>query len=221
MISFLSYTEENYLKRIYHLSCDGKECVNTNALAEGMNTSPASVNDMMKKLSQKNLIDYKKYKGATLLSSGKKSALQVIRKHRLWEVFLVKKLHFNWDEVHDIAEQLEHIKSPILVQRLDAFLQHPTMDPHGDPIPDENGNIKESIKAPLSEVTVGTKGIVVTVNNDNKSLLRYLDKLGIKPNSKIEVKERIDFDQSISVTIDETKEHFVSKTVADNLMITF
>ena len=157
MVKNLSLTEENYLKAIYHLSQQDVESVNTNSLAESMNTTPASVNDMMKKLSSKNLIGYKKYKGATLLPDGKKVALQVIRKHRLWEVFLVEKLNFKWDEVHEIAEQLEHIKSPILVERLDDFLGNPIVDPHGDPIPDKDGIFKDVVKAPISKLDKMTK----------------------------------------------------------------
>ena len=220
MTSNLSFTEENYLKAIYRLSDNGLESVNTNSLAESMNTTPASVNDMMKKLSNKNLIGYKKYKGATLLPNGKNSALHVIRKHRLWEVFLVEKLNFKWDEVHEIAEQLEHIKSPILVERLDQFLGHPTMDPHGDPIPDENGKVKETVKASLSDLPVGSRGILVNVSNDDPTLLQHLDKLKISLSSKIEIFEKIDFDGSISITIDEQNQHFISSPIAKCLLLT-
>jgi len=220
MVQSLSLTEENYLKAIYHISNGGNEIVNTNALAESMNTTPASVNDMMKKLSNKSLIGYKKYKGATLLPDGKNAALRVIRKHRLWEVFLVQKLNFKWDEVHEIAEQLEHIKSPILVNRLDEFLGHPTIDPHGDPIPDENGIVKEVVKAPLSELPQGSVGILVNVSNDDPSLLQHLDKLEISLGSKIEIAERMDFDDSISISIDDQSTHFISNEIAKCLLIT-
>ncbi len=220
MIPSLSLTEENYLKAIYHLSSSGNESVNTNSLAESMNTTPASVNDMMKKLSNKKLIGYKKYKGATLLPDGKNSALHVIRKHRLWEVFLVQKLNFKWDEVHEIAEQLEHIKSPILVERLDQFLGHPTIDPHGDPIPDANGIIKEVIKAPLSELAPGSVGMLVNVSDDDPSLLQHLDKLKISLGSHITIIERMDFDGSVSIKVDDKDNHFISKTIAECLMLT-
>ncbi len=220
MVQSLSLTEENYLKAIYHLSGSGTESVNTNSLAESMNTTPASVNDMMKKLSNKNLIGYKKYKGATLLPDGKNHALHVIRKHRLWEVFLVQKLHFKWDEVHEIAEQLEHIKSPILVERLDEFLGHPTIDPHGDPIPDSNGIIKEVIKAPLSELDPGLTGMLVNVSNDDPALLQYLDKLKISLGSKIMINERMNFDGSVSIKVDDMDDHFISKTTAECLLLT-
>ncbi len=216
----LSYTEENYLKALYHLSNEGSESVNTNSLAESMKTTPASVSDMVKRLAQKKLIGYQKYKGATMLPSGKKLALNVIRKHRLWEVFLVEKLGFKWDEVHEIAEQLEHIKSPELISRLDKFLGHPTMDPHGDPIPNEEGIMKKTIRASISEVKVGTNGIIVAVNNDDTLLLQHLDSLGIKLGSKIQITDRMEFDGSVSITIDKGDPQFISSTVAENLMIT-
>ncbi|MEO9871298.1 metal-dependent transcriptional regulator [Ekhidna sp.] len=220
MVSKLSFTEENYLKAIYHLSDGGNENVNTNALAESMNTTPASANDMVKRLSQKKLIGYQKYKGAKLLPQGKKIALTIVRKHRLWEVFLVDKLEFKWDEVHEIAEQLEHIKSPALIERLDQFLGHPTMDPHGDPIPNADGIMTKTIRACISEVDVNTMGILVAVNNDNASLLQHLDSLGLKIGSKVHVLERMDFDGSLSITIDDNERQFLSQTVANNLMIT-
>ncbi|MEQ8904176.1 metal-dependent transcriptional regulator [Ekhidna sp.] len=220
MILELSFTEENYLKAIYHLSAEGMENVNTNSLAESMSTTPASANDMVKRLAQKNLIGYQKYKGATLLSKGKKVALNIIRKHRLWEVFLVEKLGFKWDEVHEIAEQLEHIKSPNLIKKLDKFLGYPTMDPHGDPIPDEDGVMKETVRASISNVAVNAKGIVVAVNNDDTLLLQHLDSIGIKLGSRIHVIERMDFDGSVSLTIDDGPKQFISKDVAENLMIT-
>ncbi|MEM6829109.1 MAG: metal-dependent transcriptional regulator [Bacteroidota bacterium] len=215
----LSFTEENYLKALYHLS-DGSESVNTNAIAEHLQTSPASVNDMIKKLANKSLIGYKKYKGAILLPEGKKSALHIIRKHRLWEVFLVEKLGFKWDEVHEIAEQLEHIKSPLLVERLDQFLGMPAIDPHGDPIPDKDGNIKEVIKACLSDLPIGTKGILVNVSADDPALLKHLDKLEISLGVKIEIKDRVDFDGSISISVEDNNDQFISKDVGKFLMLT-
>jgi DtxR family transcriptional regulator, Mn-dependent transcriptional regulator len=135
MKEIFTLSEENYLKAIYHLSKEEDESVSTNALAERLETTAASVSDMLKKLAKKELIEYKKYQGVNISEKGKRVALQIIRKHRLWEVFLVEKLSFNWDEVHEIAEQLEHIDSPTLVKRLDEFLGYPKFDPHGDPIP--------------------------------------------------------------------------------------
>lgn len=220
MISELSFTEENYLKAIYHLSSEGTDSVNTNSLADSMSTTPASANDMVKRLATKKLIGYQKYRGATLLSHGKKVALSIIRKHRLWEVFLVEKLGFKWDEVHEIAEQLEHIKSPSLIKRLDKFLGYPKMDPHGDPIPNEDGVMKATIRASVSEVKVGAVGIVVAVNNDDTLLLQHLDSIGIKLGSRIHLVNRMDFDGSVSIAIDDRQPQFVSRTVAENLMIT-
>jgi len=220
MAEELSFTEENYLKAIYHLSNGGDESVNTNSLAESMNTTPASANDMVKRLAQKKIIDHQKYKGATLLPKGKKIALNIIRKHRLWEVFLVEKLEFKWDEVHEIAEQLEHIQSPNLIKRLDKFLGYPIMDPHGDPIPNEEGVMKQVIRASITEVEIGTKGIVVAVNNDDSALLKHLNAIGIKLGSKVRVEERMGFDGSIALTIDDMEKQFISKPIADNLLIT-
>lgn len=215
----LSLTEENYLKAIYHLSDESTDGVSTNAIAEELSTKAASVSDMIRKLSKKKVIDYQKYKGVQITESGRKIALQIIRKHRLWEVFLVEKLAFNWDEVHDVAEQLEHIKSPSLISRLDEFLGYPTMDPHGDPIPDENGDIKESPQMPLSDFTVNTVGIVVKVPDSDPSLLRHLDKIGMKLGSKIKVIEKVEFDNSALINIDQTNQLYLSGEIAKNIML--
>jgi len=214
----LSTTEENYLKAIYHLSDHGEK-VSTNALADNMSTTPASVNDMLKRLSQKDLINHVKYRGTTIASSGKKAALNVIRKHRLWEVFLVETLGFKWDEVHEIAEQLEHIKSPLLVERLDQFLDHPTMDPHGDPIPDENGNFNVGPSHPLSELKINEKGVLTSVGNDDPKLLQYLDKIKLRLGSKILVKDMVEFDNSFEVETDDNTSLFLSNQIATLLLI--
>jgi DtxR family transcriptional regulator, Mn-dependent transcriptional regulator len=214
----LSYTEENYLKAIYHLSPEG-EPVSTNALAASMETTPASVNDMIKRLAQKGLLVHQKYHGASISAQGKNIALQVIRKHRLWEVFLVEKLHFGWDEVHEVAEQLEHIHSPLLIQRLDEFLGHPTIDPHGDPIPDANGQFKLNPQTELLLAGEGSRGVVTAVTSDQTALLKHLDKLGIRLGSKLTVKERHEFDGSMQVTVD-GKDLYLSREVAQYLMIT-
>ncbi len=220
MASKLSFTEENYLKAIYHLSDGGNYSVNTNSLAESMNTSPASANDMVKRLAQKKLIGHQKYKGATLQKKGEEIALRIIRKHRLWEVFLVEKLSFKWDEVHEIAEQLEHIQSPLLIRRLDEFLGYPTIDPHGDPIPNEHGEMKKTIKAAISELPVGTKGIIVSVNNDDSALLKHLDQINVQLGAKVKIIDRMDFDKSVSIKIDEFEHQYISKLIADNIMVT-
>lgn len=215
----LSFVEENYLKAIYHLSNNGEESVTTNALAEEMQTTPASVSDMIRKLSKKEVVNYKKYQGVNVSEEGKLIALRVIRKHRLWEVFLVEKLDFNWDEVHDVAEQLEHIKSPLLIQRLDEFLGFPQYDPHGDPIPDENGLFTESKREPLSQMQIGITGIVVAVEDSGTAFLKYLDKVGISIGTKITVEDIIEFDGSMDIIIDQKKSITVSKTVADNIWL--
>ena len=218
--SRLSLAEENYLKAIYHLSDHGKEGVTTNAISDLLHTKPASVTDMLKKLSQKEVIHYVKYQGVTLTENGKKLALQVIRKHRLWEVFLVNKLNFNWDEVHDIAEQLEHIQSKLLIDRLDEFLGHPSYDPHGDPIPDESGHIKAKKQIAISEAATGTTGSVVGLKETSPLFLQYLDKAGIYIGARIKIIERMEFDLSMEIQIDNKKTFVISNEVAKNIFIT-
>lgn len=219
MIMF-SFVEENYLKAIYHLSTHGNESVSTNALAEEMQTSPASVSDMIAKLSKKKVVDYQKYRGVNISSKGKDIALQVIRKHRLWEVFLVEKLKFHWDEVHDVAEQLEHIKSPLLISRLDEFLGYPKHDPHGDPIPDENGVFATIKKVPLTELELNTDSQVVAVNDSSTAFLKYLDKVGISIGTKIRIDDKNEFDGSLDITINQQKKLTISQTAAENILVT-
>lgn len=215
----LSLSEENYLKCIYHLSDDGKDDVNTNAIAEQLNTKPASVTDMIRKLDRKGVISYKKYKGVKLTDKGLSEALYVVRKHRLWEVFLVEKLKFHWDEVHDIAEQLEHIKSPLLIERLDKFLGSPQYDPHGDPIPDENGSFKAKTLVSVSEMEANNTGIIMAVKDTDAKFLKYLDKLGAYLGAKIKVVDKIDFDGSMEIVIDNKRTVFISKEVSNNILI--
>jgi len=215
----LSYTEENYLKTIYHLSGNESKEVNTNAISDAVNTKPASVSDMLKKLAQKSLIDYVKYQGVSLTAEGKVKALKIIRKHRLWEVFLVNKLHFNWDEVHDVAEELEHIKSPLLIKRLDEFLGFPQYDPHGDPIPSEDGIINYKICASLDTLEIGTSGVVVGLNETISTFLQFLDKKGIYIGAKIKVLDKSAFDGSFEIEIDGKLKLMVSSEVAKNLNI--
>lgn len=216
----LSFAEENYLKAIYHLSISGKKSVSTNSLSEEMNTKPASVSDMIKKLADKGVISYRKYQGVNISSNGKIEALKVIRKHRLWEVFLVDKLKFNWDEVHEIAEQLEHIDSPTLTNKLDEFLGHPRVDPHGDPIPDEQGNFSNAPKYPLSEVALQKQVIIVGVENSNSEFLKHLDKLNISLGSKVLVSDKNEFDGLMKVEISGHGEVHLSSKVTDNLLVT-
>lgn len=214
----LSRAEENYLKTIYHLEQVSKEGVSTNAIAEKLESKPSSVTDMVQKLADKGLLTYVKYKGTTLSLDGKRIAVGIVRKHRLWEVFLVEKLHFNWDEVHVIAEQLEHIQSEKLTNQLDAFLGFPKVDPHGDPIPDAQGNYSKTKKQLLSNVPLSSQGICVGVKNSESEFLRYLDKKNISIGSKIEVLNREEFDQSLYIKVDET-EFYISKAVSENIYV--
>ena len=213
-----SQAEENYLKAIFKLSEKEQRSVSTNSIAEELQTKASSVSDMVKKLSEKNLINYIKYQGVSLTKEGLVLAVHIVRKHRLWEVFLVNNLHFKWDEVHDIAEQLEHIKSPELVARLDAFLEYPNYDPHGDPIPNALGEFPKTSAIPLSELKLLSKGKVVAVEMDEPSFLKYLDKLNISIGTQVVVLEFNDFDNSIDIKIDSVQRH-ISLDVAKNILI--
>ena len=184
----VTLSEENYLKAIYHLSKHGSVSVSTNAIAKKINTKASSVTDMLKKLSEKELVNYIKYQGVSLTESGKRTAANVIRKHRLWEVFLEDKLNFSWDEVHDIAEELEHIKSEKLIDKLDNFLGNPTHDPHGDPIPDKEGNIQKYQKIVLSQVNESVECVCVGVKDSSSQFLKYLDKNEIALGTLIHIK---------------------------------
>jgi DtxR family Mn-dependent transcriptional regulator len=211
-------SEENYLKAIYHLESDSKKGISTNAIAKSLETKASSVTDMIKKLSEKEVVLYVKYQGVTLTEFGKKTAANIVRKHRLWEVFLVEKLNFSWDEVHDVAEQLEHIKSPKLINQLDALLGFPTHDPHGDPIPDKEGNVNTVDKILLSTFKKDESGVCVGVNDSSSEFLRFLDKKKITLGKKITVLEKEDFDDSLSIEIDGEKLS-ISKKIANNLYI--
>lgn len=215
----LSLAEENYLKAIYHLSSSGQKQVNTNAIAERLETKPASVSDMIRKLSAKEVITYVKYQGVNITETGKKRALSVIRKHRLWEVFLVNNLNFHWDEVHEIAEQLEHIRSSLLISRLDEFLDHPKFDPHGDPIPDEDGMIYTKPMIVLSELSQGTVSKLVSMVDTGTAFLNYLDKIGMKIGTKIKILDIVEFDGSMEIEADHNKLIAISKQVTDNLLV--
>ena len=214
----ITLSEENYLKAILSISLNKDGKVSTNAIANEISTSAASVSDMLKKLQEKELIKYEKYKGVELSSTGKKLATSIIRKHRLWETFLVNKLNFSWSEVHDVAEQLEHIKSTDLVDKLDFFLGFPKFDPHGEPIPTKEGKITASEAIPLNKLQTGTKGNVMGVSLDEKAFLDYLTQLNISIGTKIELLEKISFDQSISIKIKNTTKH-ISNDVAKHLLI--
>ncbi|MBT3417306.1 MAG: metal-dependent transcriptional regulator [Flavobacteriales bacterium] len=213
-----TFAEENYLKAILSLSLQGRELVSTNEIAAEMSTSAASVSDMLKKLQEKDLIIYTKYKGVSLNMKGTKIAVNILRKHRLWETFLVRKLEFNWDEVHEVAEQLEHIKSEELVDKLDSFLNFPKFDPHGEVIPTKDGKIPKTDRVPLSEIKENTNGTVLGVTLDESSFLQYLNKLEIQIGTEIEIFDRIDFDKSVNISINNKKQN-ISNEAAKHLLI--
>jgi len=213
-----SFTEENYLKIIYHLSQHTAQSVQTNSIAERIQTKAASVTDMMRKLSEKNLVDYRKYQGVKLTEKGRSAAINIVRKHRLWEVFLVEKLNFKWDEVHDIAEELEHINSPELVDRLDEFLAFPKNDPHGDPIPDKNGKFDNDTFIKLSKLKQGDQGIILGVSEHSASFLQHLEKMGLTLGKKLSILDTIDFDGSVELLL-ENKKINVSREIAKHILV--
>jgi DtxR family Mn-dependent transcriptional regulator len=214
----MTTSEENYIKVIYHLSLVSPKGVNTNAIAEMLVTKASSVTDMLKKLADKDLVSYQKYQGVTLTESGLLSAKMIVRKHRLWEVFLVEKLNFSWDEVHEIAEELEHIQSEKLINKLDEFLDFPTFDPHGDPIPDKNGSVKKVDKLLLSEAKIGQDYQCVGVKDTSVSFLQFLDKQKISLGSKIKIISKEDFDASQTIQLN-TRTLVISNKIAENIFI--
>lgn len=215
----ISQTEENYLKAIFKISEKEGKAASTNAISNEIKISAASVTDMLKRLAKKDLIHYKRHKGVTLTSEGDRIARQLIRKHRLWEVFLLEKLNFSWDEVHEIAEQLEHIHSPELVTRLDQFLGYPKFDPHGDPIPDADGNFTFRKQVLLNELREEEEGVIVGVDEHTTPFLQYLDKLGLVLGTIIKVLEYYEYDESFKVLINNKTERVLSKKVSQNLFI--
>jgi DtxR family transcriptional regulator, Mn-dependent transcriptional regulator len=216
----LSLSEENYLKAVFHLSANGSATVQTNALAEAMQTKPASATDMIRKLAAKELVDYEKYHGVQITERGRREALKIVRKHRLWEVFLVQKLGFLWDEVHDIADQLEHVSSPPLIERLDQFLGYPKYDPHGDPIPDAQGDYVVKPKITLTQLPVGKAATIVAVRDSSAGFLQYMQRIGVYIGAPVCVQERLEFDGSLHLKVDSNKEAFLSRDAAENIMVT-
>lgn len=214
----VTQSEENYLKAIYHLGKQGSVAVSTNAIAEQMETKASSVTDMIKKLAEKNLANYVKYQGVSLTNAGRLAAASVVRKHRLWEVLLVEKLNFSWDEVHEVAEQLEHIKSEKLINELDAFLNFPKEDPHGDPIPDKDGNIKKTEKILLAQVEENQFCICVGVKNSSTDFLKYLDKHHIALGTSMQIISKEKFDESMTIMVNNVLIN-ISKTVSNNIYI--
>lgn len=215
-----SLSEENYLKAVYKLSDENKSQVYTTDLAEKMGTSSASVTDMLQKLGRKKLIIYKKYQGVRLTEQGRKAALNIIRKHRLWEMFLAEKLKFGWDEVHAVAEQLEHISSDKLIERLDEFLGYPSADPHGDPIPDSNGKIPAQRSVLLSSLGKGDQAVISGVVDHHPSFLKHLEAVGLNVGAAIKVKDIATYDRSMNISTGNKKSAtHISNDIAKNLLV--
>jgi len=216
----LTSVEENYLKYMFQLSevCENN-VIKTNDLAYKLNHSAATVTDMLKKLSAKKLVLYKRYYGASLSKTGSVIAIRVLRKHRLWETFLVKNLKFTWDKIHDIAEQLEHIQSDELVDRMDEYLGYPKFDPHGDPIPDKNGNISLPNVICLTDAKLKKQYILANVNDDSTTFLKYLNKIQLQLNDKIKIIEKEEFDDTIQIIINDKKQLIISRDAALNMFV--
>lgn len=215
----ISYTEENYLKAIYQQAEISHKAVSTNALAEALGTSAAAVTDMVQRLHEKGLVAYQKYQGVNLSATGQAHALQVIRKHLLWEVFLVEKLKLGWEEVHEIAEQLEHIQSPLLDQRLNDFLGCPAYSPHGKPIPNAQGETTHKASVVLTSLEAGSQGVVVAIKEGDPQFLQYLSKRNIYLGASISVVEHMPFDQSIDISVDRLPKINISQKISDNILV--
>lgn len=213
-----SYAEENYLKIIYKLSGSGKKRIVTKSIADKISTKPSSVTDMIKRLAGKRLLDYEKYHGVRLTGKGEMIAVEIIRKHRLWEEFLSEYLGLNWDEIHVIAEELEHINSDILIEKLDKFLNYPKTDPHGEPIPDSKGIFPFSESIRLSELVKGSTGTVTGLDDRSAPFLKYLNDMDVHTGAEIEVIQRFAFDQSIELLINQKMVH-LSQKAAENILI--
>ena len=213
-----SISEENYIKSIYHLQ-QQQETVTTNSLAQELNTRAASVTDMLKKLKLKKLLDYEKYRGFKLNATGNKIALTIVRRHRLWEYFLVSKLGFDWDKVHAIAEELEHVSSTELIKKLDGYLGTPTIDPHGDPIPDKHGKLPVIKQINLHALPIKASAIVSSVSNQSAQLLEMLKHYGIGIGSHIKVNKVFDFDGSLEIKVSKQAACIVSEQVAKNIFV--
>lgn len=215
-----SASKENYLKAIFHLQQE-QESVSTNALAEALQTKPASVTDMLKKLKSQKLLQYEKYYGVRLTPEGRKVALLIIRKHRLWECFLVEKLQFGWEEVHEIAEELEHISSKKLVDKLESFLDFPRSDPHGDPIPDINGKIPQLQQLAVSELPLNSPAIVNGISDQSQNMLELLKHKGLQLGTRLEVKKKFEVDGSVELKVRNQQSVTISDHVAKNLLVAY
>lgn len=214
----MTRAEENYLKAVHKIGDRDQHPVTTNAISKEMQTTAASVTDMLKRLADKGLLHYEKYRGVTLTQEGRQVAVQLIRRHRLWEVFLVDRLQFAWDEVHDLAEELEHINSDILVNRLDDYLGNPKFDPHGDPIPNADGKFTLRIQVPLTELESGQQAVIVAVKEHSNAFLAHLDELGVAIAGTVTVIEKFDYDDSIRVDLG-GRSISMSNKVARNILV--
>ena len=217
-----SHTEENYLKAVFKLAEAEPDTVgvSTNRIAAALDTRAASVTDMLRRLAEKGLLAYERYRGVQLTPAGRQVALLTVRKHRLWEVFLVQQLGFSWDEVHEVAEELEHVQSPLLMRRLDAFLGHPTLDPHGDPIPTEDGAMRRPTTRLLADLLPGEGGTLAAVRNTSPPFLQYLAKVGLQLGTNIKVIDKVAFDNSLEINLDSNRNIFISAEVSRNLFVT-
>ncbi len=214
-----SLTEENYLKAIYRISLKAETKISPTAIAEEMNVNAASVIDMIKKLNEKILINYEKSKGVELTNNGRKLALSIVRNHRLWEVFLLEKLGYSWDVVHEIAEQLEHVKHHELADRLDKFLNFPEYDPHGDPIPKSNGELPTRANTLLSNIEIGKTCRVAAVKDTSIVFLQYLQQLSIRIGVEIKVEDKIAFDNSMNILVGNDLRATVSRKFTESLLV--
>ena len=215
----LSHTEENYLKAIFKASEPERKAASTNEISQRMNVSPASVSDMLKRLAKKELIHYEKHRGVVLTETGHQLATQLIRKHRLWEVFLVEKLDFSWDEIHEIAEELEHIESTKLIDQLDAFLGHPRFDPHGDPIPDAEGNYAFRKQLLLADFPLEKNGVVVGVLEHSTPFLQYLDQSKLNLGAGFRIIEKYAYDQSVKIELADKTIHLLTHKVSKQILV--
>lgn len=215
-----STSEENYIKAIYRLQ-RSDSTVTTNELAQELKTKPASVTDMMKKLKVKKLLHYQPYQGFRLTQEGGKVALGIIRRHRLWEFFLAEKLKFSWDEVHEVAEDLEHVSNKKLIDKLDEYLGFPRVDPHGDPIPDAQGRIEVHRKICLTDLPVQVTATVSNVKDQSSAILELLEHKKIQIGTKLEVKRKFDFDGSLEIRIGRLPALTISKQLAENIFVKY
>lgn len=215
-----STSEENYIKTIFHLQ-NAEGTVTTNALAAELKARPASITDMMKKLKAKKLVHYEAYHGFRLSNEGKKVALIIIRRHRLWEYFLAEKLKFSWEEVHAVAEDLEHVSSKKLIDKLDEFLGFPRFDPHGDPIPDMNGKIESSRQVSLQDLPLNITAVVSHVSDQSNEMLELLGHKKIGIGTKLEVKRKFNYDNSLEIKIRQLPSIHISEQLSKNIYVKY